>query len=68
MEKSLIKIFVGDDLPGVPLWVQTNQKPPPYEYFFCNKKRTAIYFGGAFVVILSPLRTTEITLADFYLA
>ena len=35
-------------------------KPPPYSYFFCNRKRTAIYFGGAFVVIFSPLRTTEI--------
>ena len=35
-------------------------KPPPYSCFFCNRKRTAIYFGGAFVVIFSPLRTTEI--------
>ena len=26
-------------------------KPPPYEYFFCNRKRTALSF-----IALAPLR------------
>ena len=43
-----------------PLHISAGASPPPYQCLFCNSKRTVDTIGGAFAVMLSPLRTTEI--------